>query len=123
VSLAMLVEYPNVRQEPGQGRRRWFDGGHYELVVWYRPDGRFAGFQILYRLEQVEHALTWRENGGFQHTRVDSGTNSPLKNLTPILLANGSIPWPQVLREFDENGAALEPELRTFVRERLEARA
>jgi len=119
----VLVEFKNVRQESGKGLRRWFEGGLYELVVWYRPDGSVEGFQILYRQEQNERALTWRETEGFKHSRVDNGTGSPLKNLTPILLPNGSIPWPHVLQEFDDNSATLEPELRTFVRQRLEARA
>jgi hypothetical protein len=120
----VLVEYKNVRQVPGQGLRRWFEGHLYELVVWYGPDEKTVeGFQILYRLNSQERALTWREGEGFDHAQVDSGTPSPFKNLTPILLPNGSIPWPQVLREFAEGSAALEPELRDFVRRRLEAQA
>lgn len=120
----MLVEYRNARQVPGEGRRRWFEGHPDELVVWYRPDEKtVAGFQILYRLNGREHALTWREGEGFDHARVDSGTQSPLKNLTPILLPNGSIPWPRVRQEFDAGSEALEPELRDFVRRRLEAQA
>jgi hypothetical protein len=120
----VLVEYRKVRQVPGQGLRRWFEGHLYELVVWYRPDEKtVAGFQILYRLNGRERALTWREGEGFDHAQVDSGTQSPLKNLTPILLPDGSIPWPRVLQEFDEGSGALEPELRDFVRRRLEAQA
>lgn len=117
----MLVEYKNVRQEPGKGLRRWFEGNLFELVVWYRPDRTVEGFQILYRHKGRERALTWREGGGFSHSRVDNGTESPLKNLTPILLPNGSIPWPDVLREFDESSGTLEPDLRALVRQRLEA--
>ena len=120
----MLVEFKNVRQEPGKGSRRWFEGNHYELVVWYQPDAvTIDGFQIIYHHEQKERALTWRAGEGFQHGRVDDGTGSPLKNLTPIVLPNGSVPWTEVLREFDENGSALEAGLRDFVRARLEARA
>jgi hypothetical protein len=81
------------------------------------------GFQILYRNNRAERALTWREGGGFKHSKVDSGTDSPFKNLSPILLPNGSIPWPKVLREFDESSGRLEPALRAFVRSRLEAQA
>jgi hypothetical protein len=119
----VLVEYKNVRQEPGKGPRRWFEDNRYELVVWYRPEGGLEGFQILYLNQGEERALTWHEGDGFKHSRVDNGTGSPLKNLTPILLPNGSIPWPEVLREFDGSSATLEPELRTFVRQRLEAQA
>jgi hypothetical protein len=118
----VLVEFKNVRQEPGKGLRRWFEDNLYELVVWYRPEGSVLGFQIHYHLKQSERALTWREGEGFTHSRVDSGTGSPLKNLVPILLPNGSIRWGEVLREFDESSATLEPDLRSFVRQRLEAR-
>ena len=119
----MLVEYKNVRQEPGQGLRRWFEGIQFELVVWYRADRTVEGFQILYCRNLIERALTWREGGGFTHSRVDNGTGSPLKNPSPILLPNGSIPWSQVLSDFDGNSGSLEPELRAFVRSRLEARS
>jgi len=107
---------------PGQGLRRWFEGEHSELVVWYQPDAKTVeGFQILYQLQGRERALTWREGEGFEHSQVESDSGSPFKNLTPILLPNGTIPWPQVLAEFAEDSAALEPELRDFVRRRLEA--
>ena len=121
---AVLVEYKNVRQEPGCGPRRWFEGGGFELVVWYRADGPVEGFQILHRHRHRgrERALTWRDGAGFSHGRVDNGMGSPLKNLTPILLPNGGIPWEEVLREFDESSGSLEPALRALVRRRLEAR-
>jgi hypothetical protein len=57
------------------------------------------------------------------HSLVDNGPESPLKNLAPILLPNGSIPWADVVGEFDGNSAALEADLRAFVRHRLEARS
>jgi hypothetical protein len=118
----VLAEFKNVRQEPGKGLRRWFEDNRYELVVWYRPEGALEGFQIHYQKGRAERALTWRDGEGFTHSRVDDGSGSPLKNLAPILLPNGSIPWPDVLREFDASSAELEPDLRSFVRQHLEAR-
>jgi len=120
----VLVESKNVRQEPGAGRRRWFESDSCDLVVWYgldRPE--VEGFQILYRENLVEHALTWRQGGGFAHSTVDSGSASPFKNLTPILTPNGAIPWAAVQREFAAHGAELDPALRELVGGRLEARA
>jgi hypothetical protein len=118
----VLVEYKGVKQEAGAGSRRWFEDASYELVVWYVPDGSVEGFQILYYGKVAERALTWRREEGFTHCRIDNGTESPMKNLAPILLANGKIPWGQVVREFEESSAELEPGLRDFVRQRLEAR-
>jgi hypothetical protein len=118
----VLVEYKSVKQEPGRGARRWFEDESYELVVWYLSDGSVEGFQILYYGKVAERALTWRRGGGFANSRIDNGTDSPIKNLAPILLPNGKIPWAQVVREFEESSAELEPDLREFVRQRLEAR-
>jgi hypothetical protein len=118
----VLVEYKAVKQEAGAGSRRWFEDQSYELVVWYLPGGSVEGFQILYYGKVAERALTWRKDGGFSHSRIDSGTESPMKNLAPILLPVGKVPWAQVVREFEESSAELEPDLREFIRGRLEAR-
>jgi hypothetical protein len=116
------MEFKKVRQEPGRGLRRWFQDNLYNLVVWYRPDGSLDGFQIHYHSGQEQRALTWRGGGGFTHSLVDNGSGSPMKNLAPILLPNGGIPWPEVLSEFDGSSATLEPDLRALIRQRLEAR-
>jgi hypothetical protein len=118
----VLVEYKAVKQEAGKGSRRWFEDESYELVVWYLPDGSVEGFQILYFGRVAERALTWRREGGFSHSRIDNGTGSPMKNLAPILLPNGKVPWAQVVREFEESSAELEVDLREFIRQRLAAR-
>ena len=44
----MLVEFPNVKQEGGANRRRWFQGDGLELIVWYGTAGTPQGFQICY---------------------------------------------------------------------------
>lgn len=119
----VLVEIKNVRQEPGVGRRRWFECHGYELVVWYRTGGEVQGFQVMYQREGRDYALTWREGEGFKHDWIDGGNDSPLKNLTPVLTPAGPIPWSLVGREFAAQGQSLEEELRRFVQQRLEARA
>jgi hypothetical protein len=119
----VLVEFKNVRQEPGRGPRRWFQDNLFELVVWHRPDGSIEGFQIHYRSGQEQRALTWRADEGFAHSLVDNGSGSPLKNLAPILLPDGGIPWADVIGEFDRSSATLEADLRAFVRQHLEARS
>lgn len=115
----MFQEIRNVRQEPGPGRRRWFESDRFDLVVWLEPDERIAGFQLCYDFGRGEHALTWREGAGFAHSAVDTGSASPFKNCTPILVADGVVPWDDVAACFAARSATLEPALRDFVRERL----
>jgi hypothetical protein len=116
----VFTEFNRVRQEPGAGSRRWFQGGGLELIVWLDAAGRLEGFQLCYPGElQREHALTWRPAGGFSHARVDAGDTRPDKNLTPILVADGAVPWQKLRREFAAVGDGLEPGLRDFVTARL----
>lgn len=110
-----------MKQEPGvPGRRRWFQGGGLELIVWLDEAGQPDGFQICYVGEsRREHALTWRRSGGFAHNRVDGGDTRPEKNLTPILVPDGGVSWGELRREFAGASDGLEPELRDFVSARL----
>ena len=94
-----------------------------ELIVWYRPDGAVDGFQLCYRGDdRRERALTWKAERGFSHALVDDGDARHDKNLTPILVADGAVPWQKVMTEFAARGADLEPQVRDFVLERLHRR-
>lgn len=91
-----------------------------ELIVWLDAAGQPEGFQICYvgRMRE-EHALTWRRQAGFTHNRVDTGDTRPDKNLTPILVPDGEVPWDILRREFAASCDGLEPALRDFVTTRL----
>lgn len=91
-----------------------------ELIVWLDETGRLEGFQICYPgAGQREHALTWREGSGFSHARVDTGDTRPDKNLTPILVPDGEVPWDRLRADFAAGGAQLEASVRDFVSGRL----
>lgn len=78
-----------------------------------------TGFQICYNNGKAERALTWRDGAGFAHNAIDSGSQSPMSNQTPILLPGGKAPWAQLRRLFEEVSDNLEPDLRTIIREKL----
>ena len=119
----MLHEIKNVRQEPGGGRRRWFETEGIELVVWFDPADEITGFQLCYDFGRGAHALTWRAGSGFSHAAVDGGDASPLRNEVPVLTPDGEVPWQEIARAFDEHSETLEPELRALVHDRLAERA
>jgi hypothetical protein len=119
----MLTEFPTVKQEAGAGHRRWFEGGGLELIVWYGPDRRPEGFQLCYLADDHrERALTWRPGDGFNHAAVDSGDARPDKNMTPILVRDGAVPWERVETQFARQSAGLESALREYVLEAFKAR-
>ena len=119
----VLKEIRNVRQERGAGRRRWFESEGFELVVWLDDAGACEGFQVCYDLGRGERALTWRPGIGFAHNEVDQGDDyEGGSKKSPILVANGAVPWPEITRLFSERGTGLETELRELVGSRLAAR-
>ncbi len=91
-----------------------------ELIVWLDVAGQPEGFQICYSgFAQQEHALTWKRQSGFVHNRVDTGDTRPDKNLTPILVPDGVVPWERLRRDFSAESDAVESTLRQFVAARL----
>lgn len=109
-----------MKQDESAGSRRWFEDAGMELIVWFDPAASPVGFQLCYPgAGRREHALTWRAGGGFAHNRVDSGDTRPDKNMTPILVADGSVPWDSLRGEFAARSAGLEPALREFVSAKL----
>ena len=119
----VFSEIRNVRQERGApGPRRWFESDGLDLVVWHGGAGEVTGFQLCYDWGKGEHALTWRPGTGFVHNAVDEGDGSPLKNLTPVLVPDGVVPWAELTTRFVERCHSLEPELRQLISARLAAR-
>jgi hypothetical protein len=119
----VLAEFTQVTQEIGAGRRRWFEDDVLELIVWYRGDGKWEGFQLCYPgPDSQELALTWWEGRGFSHARVDAGDTRPDKNLAPVLIPESHVPWSALEAQFVARSAELEPALREFVLTQLKGR-
>ena len=120
----MLKEIRNVRQEPIEGHRRWFDDDvlPLELIVWYDAQDTIEGFQLCYNLGTGEHALTWRPGTGFAHNEVDTGSTGPFSNRTPVLIADGAVPWDEITKRFAGSSDTLEPALRELVGAHLKTR-
>src|SRR5436305_3329932 len=114
----MFHEFSGVRQEPGPGWRRWFGANGAELFFWFDAARNVTGFQLCYDLGAGPRALTWRANFGFAHHAIDDGENSR-GNLTPILIADGAVPWADSIGLFEERSESLEPALRELVRGKL----
>ena len=118
----MLHEIKSVRQERGAGRRRWFESEGLELVVWLDRAAAVTGFQLCYDFGLGEHALTWREESGFVHSRIDPGDETPFANRTPVLEPDGPIPWNEIAHLFNQRSKTLEPALRQLIHDRLAKR-
>lgn len=81
----MLRETLNVRQIPGEGRRRWFTDTNFDLIVWYTDEGALVGFQLCYDKQGREKAFTWRKGHRSVQEAVDGGESPGHMKLSPVL--------------------------------------
>jgi len=106
-------------QSTGEARRRWFSDDEFDLVVWFSDSGSIEGFELCYDRSRGERALIWSSSDGYGHFRVDTGELTPLKNLTPILVAGGVLSKDRVIAGFLKVSTNLDPAIRSFVVARL----
>ena len=88
--------------------------------MWFSPSGSIARFELCYDKSRAERALTWNDAGRYGHFRVDTGEPTPLKNLSPILVAAGALSKDRVIAEFLAVSAHLDPAIRSFVVARIQ---
>ena len=119
----MLNEIKNIRQHPGEPRRRWFFDPEIDLTVWFDPDGGIIGFQLTYGRPLDPHALTWWQAHGYFHHRVDDGENpgTLARKGTPILLPDGKIDAPWLGELFGRQSIDIDPAIVAFVQEKIGA--
>jgi hypothetical protein len=115
----VLQEIKDVRQVPGEGRRRWFTSPYFDLIVWYGQGGALDGFQLTYGKPVRERAVTWRAAGGFSHERVDDGEVPGQAKMTPILVPDGSFDAAGVASRFREESAKVDEGVARLVLEIL----
>ena len=111
----MLQEFPKVRQDQGTYRRLFTDE-YFDLYLWYRRRwGRFLGFQLVYDKGEDPHSLTWTEETGYLHNRIDEGEDSCLANMTPILVPDGLFDHETVGERFQRSSVGLEETILSLV--------
>ena len=117
----LLREVRNVRQIPGDPRRRWFCSEALDLLVWFSSKDKLVGFQLCSRKRAEEHALTWRAGTGFEYASVDSGEqHGPLAYKgTPILRPNGAFDLKQLQEAFGNAAVELPAGIRCFISQAL----
>lgn len=112
----MLREHHDVRQVPGELRRRWFTSDRFDLIVWLSDKGDFSGFELCYDRQRRERALVWRPASGFSHMAIDDGEARPGKHkATPVLVADGQFDLARVRADFARESASLPKELAEYV--------
>lgn len=115
----MLRELQNVRQVPGEPRRRWFFCHDVDLVVWHDESGAISGFQLAYDKSWNEHSIAWHKERGYSHYVVDDGEPMAGVNDTPFLHANGPFMRDRVLDQFLALTSEMPADIVAFVAAKL----
>lgn len=112
----MLYEIVKIKQNKGEPKRRWFIDDYFDLVLWQNESNGIVGFQLCYDRTRDMHALTWYEDSGFMHNRIDDGENKPGKYKSiPVLLPNGHFPSKTIAEKFKAESAEIDPRLSEFI--------
>jgi hypothetical protein len=108
----MLQEVKDVRQIPGDLRRRWFCDDYFDLIVWFDPAGSFQGFQLCYDRKLNPRALTWLQDKGYRHNGIDDGEGEAGGHKSsPILVSDGAFSARTTGDRLAEAGACLPEEI------------
>lgn len=104
-----LREFKRVHQREGEPQRRWFTSAALDLYVWFDEQEEPIGFQFCYDKHRAERALTWFEQTGFSHMRIDDGeAGSDLRHKrSPVMTPDGDLDLPRVRRLFTDAAADL----------------
>lgn len=115
----MLREISHVQQVPSDYFRRWFADENLDLIVWHKPDQTIYGFQLAYDRSWRHRALTWTEDRGYSHDRIDDGEDSPLANRSPVLSPGDTFEADAVLARFRTSARYLPVKTKIFVRQKI----
>ncbi len=111
----MLKEAKNVRQIEGEPRRRWFDDGYFDLIVWFDKDESIWGFQLCYDREKKPRALTWTKKYGYKHTGIDNGEHPGRLGCAPVLVEDGLFDPGAIGKKLEAAAKELPPQISGFV--------
>ena len=111
----MLRKIRGVRQDDASRTRDWFQDDFFDLFVWSEAPGSVVAFQLCYDRLNHERVLAWRRDGGFLHRRIDDGEQTPIKNMSPILVTDGRFEPDALAAEFHARSGSLDRAVRQFI--------
>jgi len=115
----MLREIPGVRQDRPGLRRRWYQDEFFDLYTWHAPAGTLVSFQLCYDVRGRERALSWHQQHGFSHHKIDAADEFAGQPKTPLLIADGRFPHRLVRERFARHALPLDAATRDFITDKM----
>lgn len=114
----MLREIIRVKQQPGEGHKRWFTDRYWDLFVWLDQD-EIIRFQLCYGKPADEKAVTWTGLGNLKHTRIDDGEPQAGIGMTPLMVQDDNFDSDAVSSRFLAESTEIDQTVAGFVYERI----
>jgi len=118
----MLSEISHVKQIQGEPKRRWFIDEFFDLYIWFDDSNGIVGFQLSYDKKRHCRALTWWQDKGYLHDKIDDGEGRPGQHKsTPILAPDGIFDKKAIADAFVKASAGLDEGIIKFISEKISA--
>ena len=109
-----------VKQVDGEANRRWFEDNFFDLMIWEEKNGKIIAFQLSYDKHLNQHAITWNEENGYIHNKVDDGENRDGKyKASPVMLLDGVFDFKTIAEKFKKSSKGIETKISTFVYDKI----
>jgi len=115
----MLAEI-SLKQQEDQMVKCWFQDDYFDLFTWQNETSQITSFQLCYDRLNNERVISWDNERGFGHHRVDDGESSPHKNMSPVFIKEEGFLYHEVMSRFLESSTQINQEIRSFVQEKLD---
>lgn len=119
----MLNEVAHVTQYESSKHRRWFHDDYFDLYTWETYGGDLIGFQLCYAKDDLQRALRWSPEAGYQHEGVDQPEDKPGRAMSAIFTADGVFDPNGIGARFEQEAIALPAKISNFVMEKIRSYA
>jgi len=99
--------------------RLWYSDAYFDLIIWRDKNKEVEAFQLCYDIEHFERSLSWSKAYGFSHAQIDGGEANPLKNQSPLFVADGIFEYDTIINRFKKASQSIDEEIRTFILQKM----
>ena len=115
----MMREVTHITQYESNKHRRWFQDDYFDLYTWENKDGDLLGFQLCYAKDDLQRALRFSPEAGYQHEGVDQPEDKPGRAMSAIFTADGLFDPADIGARFGHESIELPANISTFVMEKI----
>ena len=112
-----MYEIKDCKPCDGDLRFQCYADDYFDLFIW-RRENTIVQFQLVYDKQRDMHAITWHDEKGFLHSRVDVGEAGEFP-VSPILISDGLFNKKKLISRFQKESNGIDQRARIFIIEKL----